>query len=40
MCAVAGAGLRIAAEERLLLERYPEYGEYADRTKRIIPFLV
>jgi protein-S-isoprenylcysteine O-methyltransferase Ste14 len=39
ICAVAGAGLRIAAEERLLLERYPEYKEYANRTKRIIPFL-
>ncbi len=39
ICAVAGAGSRIAAEERLLLERYPEYTEYANRTKRIIPFL-
>ena len=40
ICAIAGAGLRIAAEERLLVERYPEYREYANRTKRIIPFLV
>lgn len=39
-CAVAGAGLRIAAEEKLLVERYPEYNEYANRTKRIIPFLI
>jgi protein-S-isoprenylcysteine O-methyltransferase Ste14 len=40
LCAVAGAGLRIAAEEKLLVERYPEYHEYAARTKRIIPFLL
>lgn len=40
ICAVAGAGLRIAAEEKLLVERYPEYNEYANRTKRIIPFLI
>lgn len=40
LCAVAGAGLRIAAEEKLLGERYPEYQEYAGRTKRIIPFLL
>lgn len=40
ICAVAGAGLRIAAEEKLLVERYPEYKEYANRTKRIIPFLI
>jgi protein-S-isoprenylcysteine O-methyltransferase Ste14 len=40
ICASAGVGLRIAAEEKLLFERYPEYEEYANRTKRIIPFLV
>jgi protein-S-isoprenylcysteine O-methyltransferase Ste14 len=32
--------MRIAAEEKLLVERYPEYTEYANRTKRIIPFLI
>ena len=37
---VAGAMTRIAAEEKLLVERYPEYTEYANRTKRIIPFLI
>jgi protein-S-isoprenylcysteine O-methyltransferase Ste14 len=31
--------LRIAAEEALLRQRYADYGEYAQRTKRIIPFL-
>lgn len=30
---------RIVAEESLLRERYPDYAEYARRTKRIIPFL-
>jgi protein-S-isoprenylcysteine O-methyltransferase Ste14 len=40
VCGVVGAGMRILVEERLLVERYPEYGEYANRTKRIIPFLV
>jgi protein-S-isoprenylcysteine O-methyltransferase Ste14 len=39
ICAIAGAGLRIAAEEKLLVDRYPEYKRYANRTKRIIPFL-
>jgi protein-S-isoprenylcysteine O-methyltransferase Ste14 len=32
--------LRIFVEEKLLRERYAEYGEYAERTKRLIPFLV
>ncbi len=36
----AGAAIRIYTEERLLLIRYPEYREYAARTKRIIPFLL
>lgn len=38
---VAGVGMavRIAAEERLIIESYPEYVEYAARTKRVIPFV-
>jgi protein-S-isoprenylcysteine O-methyltransferase Ste14 len=36
----AGAALRIAAEEKLVTERYPEYASYALRTKRIIPYLL
>ena len=40
ICAIAGVGMRIAAEEKLLLGRYPEYREYADRTRRIIPFVI
>jgi protein-S-isoprenylcysteine O-methyltransferase Ste14 len=32
--------VRILTEERLLVERYPEYREYAARTKRVIPFVL
>jgi protein-S-isoprenylcysteine O-methyltransferase Ste14 len=32
--------IRILAEERLILEHYPEYAAYAVRTKRIIPFII
>jgi protein-S-isoprenylcysteine O-methyltransferase Ste14 len=35
----AGAAMRIKAEEGLLLERYPDYADYAARTKRIVPFV-
>ena len=38
--ATAMVAVRIAAEERLLLTRYPEYASYAARTKRVIPFLL
>jgi protein-S-isoprenylcysteine O-methyltransferase Ste14 len=34
-----GAGMRIKAEESLLLERYPDYADYAARTKRMVPFI-
>lgn len=33
----AGAGVRIALEERMLRERYPGYAAYAARVKRVIP---
>jgi protein-S-isoprenylcysteine O-methyltransferase Ste14 len=36
---LAGAGLRMLAEERLLVERYPDYRQYADATKRMVPFV-
>ena len=36
-CAVA---VRIVAEERLLIGRYPEYPAYAARTKRVIPYVL
>ena len=38
--ASAGIAVRIAAEERLVVARYPEYAEYAARTKRVIPFIL
>ena len=34
-----GAAVRMAMEEALLRERYPDYSAYASRTKRIVPFL-
>ncbi|HTY39371.1 MAG TPA: isoprenylcysteine carboxylmethyltransferase family protein [Bacteroidota bacterium] len=35
----AGAWLRITCEETLVRERYPEYQQYAETTKRLIPFV-
>jgi len=32
--------LRIVFEERFLLERYPDYLDYAKKTKAVIPYLV
>jgi protein-S-isoprenylcysteine O-methyltransferase Ste14 len=36
---LAGALVRLLCEERLVVERYPEYREYARRTKRLVPFV-
>ena len=38
--ATAAVAVRIGSEEALVLEQYPEYAEYARRTKRIVPFLL
>ena len=38
--ATAMVAVRIAAEERLLVGRYPEYAAYAARTKRVLPFVL
>jgi len=35
----AGTLLRVFCEERLLVQRYPEYRQYAASTKRLIPYL-
>jgi len=35
-----GLVVRMLLEERLLRVRFPEYGEYAKRTKRIVPFVL
>ncbi len=32
--------IRVADEERLLRQRFPDYAEYARSTKRIIPFVL
>ena len=34
---LAGALTRALAEERLVVERYPEYRDYARRTRRFVP---
>ena len=34
---VAALLVRMLSEERLVVERYPEYAEYARRTKRLLP---
>jgi protein-S-isoprenylcysteine O-methyltransferase Ste14 len=39
MVVLAGALARIIAEERFLRIRYPEYAEYAARTKRMVPHV-
>ncbi len=36
---VAGVAIRIFCEERVVSQKYPEYSEYAARTKRLIPFV-
>lgn len=38
--AVIAVAVRMLTEERLLVERYPEYAVYATRTKRVIPFVL
>jgi protein-S-isoprenylcysteine O-methyltransferase Ste14 len=35
-----GLVIRIRSEERLLLGMYPDYADYATKTKRIVPFLI
>jgi len=40
LAATAMLALRIAFEERLVRQRYPEYDDYARRTRRVIPFIL
>ncbi|MGH9443866.1 MAG: methyltransferase family protein [Thermoanaerobaculia bacterium] len=35
----AGAIVRMLCEEQMVTARYPEYREYARRTKRMVPFV-
>lgn len=39
LVASAAAAVRIAAEEHLVVRRYPEYAAYAARTKRLVPHI-
>ncbi len=34
-----GVAVRVYCEEKLIVGQYPDYAEYAKRTKRIIPFV-
>ena len=36
----AGGVIRMLMEESLLRARYPEYAQYASRTKRMVPFVL
>jgi len=38
--ATALTAVRIVAEEKLLVTMYPEYGAYAQATKRVVPFVL
>jgi len=40
MVGTVGISVRIYSEEHLLILRYPEYTDYAVRTKRIVPFFL
>jgi protein-S-isoprenylcysteine O-methyltransferase Ste14 len=39
VCVIAGICMRVFVEERLLRRQYRTYSEYADRSKRLVPFL-
>jgi protein-S-isoprenylcysteine O-methyltransferase Ste14 len=36
---IAGAVSRMMCEERLIIEVYPEYRDYAQTTKRMVPYI-
>jgi len=40
LLATGMTALRIAGEEKLLVQRYPEYTDYARKTARVIPFAL
>lgn len=39
LVATAMLSLRMVFEESLIRQRYPEYADYARRTKRVVPYL-
>jgi protein-S-isoprenylcysteine O-methyltransferase Ste14 len=38
--ASAGLAVRMIAEETLVVVRYPEYADYARKTKRVLPYVL
>lgn len=38
--AIGASAVRMLAEERLIVRRYPEYASYAARTKRVVPYVL
>ena len=40
LVAIAASAVRILSEERLIVQRYPEYTAYAARTKRVVPYVL
>jgi len=39
LVATAGLAVRMLAEETLIVAKYPEYADYARRTRRVVPFV-
>ena len=39
ICVTAGAIVRMLCEEALLMHQYADYAAYAQRTKRMVPYL-
>jgi protein-S-isoprenylcysteine O-methyltransferase Ste14 len=35
----SGVAVRVYCEEKLIMTKYPDYADYAGRTRRIIPFV-
>jgi protein-S-isoprenylcysteine O-methyltransferase Ste14 len=40
LVATAGLAVRMLAEETLIAAKYPEYADYARRTRRVVPFVL
>ncbi len=40
LVATAGLAVRMLAEETLIVGKYPEYADYARRTRRVVPFVL
>ncbi len=40
LLATAGLAVRMRAEETLIVGQYPQYADYARRTRRVVPFVL